>query len=364
MPASVTQGSRAAAVPGLAGAFALALLAQYASGWLGTALFQLGKSPVSPVMLAVLTGVCVRSFIGVAPRMEQGVALASSAILRIGLALVGLRLTLAGIGELGLRALPVVAGCLVTAWLVIPRLARAWGLSGALVTLLTVGTSICGCTAVMAVAPSIRARAEDTGYAVTIIVIVGLVGMLGYPALGHWLFGADPEVAGIFLGSSIHDTSQVIGAALLYSGQYAAPVALDAATVTKLLRNLTLVVVVPALAAMAASAAGPRQTLGLAGIRRLVPGFVLAFVGFAALRTLGDAFAGLQPAFAAGYWTPGLALANQASELLLTVGMAAVGLTVDMGQLRSVGWRPLAAGISAALLMAAVSAGLTAALLT
>jgi hypothetical protein len=66
----------------------------------------------------------------------------------------------------------------------------------------------------------------------------------------------DAEAAGVFLGSSIHDTSQVIGAGLLYSGQYAAPVALDAATVTKLLRNLTLVAVVPFLAAMQARSDG------------------------------------------------------------------------------------------------------------
>src|SRR5258706_12596549 len=75
---------------------------------------------------------------------------------------------------------------------------------------------------------------------------MGLTGMLLYPWLAHGSFAADPIAAGVFLGTSIHDTSQVMGAALLYSQTFAAPTALAAATVAKLLRNLTLVVRLPA----------------------------------------------------------------------------------------------------------------------
>jgi uncharacterized integral membrane protein (TIGR00698 family) len=220
MSAALPRHVRAAVVPGLAAAAGIALCARFASEWLGAALFDLGKSPVSPIMIAVLAGVAIRSTVGATPRLEAGIAMATRLLLRTGLALIGLRLTLAGLGTLGVRALPVVAGCLAAGWLLIPRIARAFGLRGSLVTLLTVGTTICGCTAIMAVAPVIRARAEETGYAVTVIVIVGLAGMLAYPALAHDLFGATPAAAGIFLGAAIHDTSQVMGAALLYSGQY------------------------------------------------------------------------------------------------------------------------------------------------
>lgn len=344
--------ARAAFLPGLALALTIALAARYASDFLGSAIFNLGKSPVSPIMLAVLAGVALRSFVGMHTRLERGVAMASGIVLRTGLALVGLRLTLSGMGVLGLRALPVVAGCLTVAWLVIPRLARAFGLRGGLVTLLTVGTSICGCTAIMAIAPVIRARVEEIGYAVTIVVIVGLCGMLLYPSIAHALFANDPRAAGIFLGSSIHDTSQVIGAALLYSGQYASPETLEAATVTKLLRNLTLVAVVPALAALQEREAG--TTTARRSAVKLVPGFVIAFVLMAVLRTAGDFLGGDIPAFTAA-WNPGLDLANHASELLLTIGMAAVGLTVELRGLRQVGWQPLGAGLLAAVMTAGVS---------
>ncbi|MDP2324074.1 MAG: putative sulfate exporter family transporter, partial [Gammaproteobacteria bacterium] len=168
----------------------------------------------------------------------------------------------------------------------------------------------------------------------------------------HSLFGDDAVAAGIFLGTSIHDTSQVVGAALLYSGQYLAPETLEAATVTKLLRNLTLIAVVPLLAAQYADRSTADAGGNQRGIMSLLPGFVIAFVCMAIVRTLGDVGSDASPDFARMLWTPGLSLANQASELLLTVGMAAVGLTVELSGLRRVGWRPLAAGVLAAILVA------------
>ncbi|MDH4022756.1 MAG: putative sulfate exporter family transporter [Gammaproteobacteria bacterium] len=354
MAVTHSQRSWPAAIPGLIAAGSIAACTLFLADWLGSGLFNLGKSPVSPVMLAVLAGVLIRNTVGVDARLERGLVVASSAVLRIGLALVGLRLSIGGLGRLGIQALPVVAGCMLTGWLLLPRLARAMNLQGALITLLTVGTTICGCTAILAVAPAIRARAEETGYAITLVVCVGLVGMLLYPFVANTLFGDDPVAAGIFLGASIHDTSQVVGAALLYSGQFQAPEALEAATVTKLLRNLTLLAVVPVVAATFANRTAGQSGGQKASIVRLLPGFVLAFVGMAVVRTLGDLASPALPEFSRMLWAPGLLLANQLSELLLTIGMAAVGLTVELSGLRRVGPRPLAAGVLAAVTMAVV----------
>ncbi|GMW05339.1 MAG: hypothetical protein AMXMBFR8_01360 [Nevskiales bacterium] len=363
MSAVMRDALRASVIPGLAVVAAIALSSRLVAEFLGSAIFSLGHSPVSPVMIAVLAGIAVRNTIGVSPLQDKGLALATGTLLRCGLALVGLRLTLSSIGVLGLRALPVVAGCLAVAWLAIPRIARGLGLRGALVSLLTVGTSICGCTAVMAVAPVLKARAAETGYAVTIVVVIGLAGALLYPALAHTLFADAPAAAGVFLGTAIHDTSQVMGAALIYSDQYLAPEALEAATVTKLMRNLTLVLVVPVLAAMQARAGAAASGTGSLSLRKLVPGFVFAFVGLAALRSLGDVFGASSPAFVEHLWQPALALAAQLSELLLIVGMAGVGLNVELRDLRHVGWQPLAAGLIAALLLATTSLALISALL-
>ena len=77
------------------------------------------------------------------------------------------------------------------------------------------------------------------------ITVFGLIALMTYPFLSHGMFGGDPQLAGLFLGTAIHDTAKVAGAGLLYSQQYGSPEALDTATVTKLLRNLFMVAVIP-----------------------------------------------------------------------------------------------------------------------
>ncbi len=136
----------------------------------------------------------------------------------------------------------LVAGIGIARLLAVPR---------RLGLLLAIGTAVCGCTAVVAMSPVIRARHAETAFAVTCVVLFGCIAMLLYPwVAGHFL-AASPVHAGIFLGTAIHDTSQVIGAALIYSQQAAAPAALAAASVAKLLRNLSIAVLIPTAAWLA-----------------------------------------------------------------------------------------------------------------
>ena len=123
--------------------------------------------------------------------------------------------------------------------------ARALGLPSRLGLLIAVGTGICGNTAIVAIGPVIGAREDETSYAVGCVTLFGMLALLLYPSLAHALFGADARQVGLFLGTAIHDTAQVAGAGLLYAQQYGAPAALDVATVTKLVRNLFMLVVIP-----------------------------------------------------------------------------------------------------------------------
>jgi len=224
---------------GILAATAVALLAMMVSNLLGAAVFHVSHSPVSPVMLAIVCGVALGQLPAVASRVRSGARLASCQILQLGIVLVGLKLSFASTLAIAGRALPVVAACLLVSSLVALLLARAFGLRREFGMLIAIGTSVCGCTAVVASSPLLRVRSEEIGYAISCVVIMGLTGMLVYPWLAHASFAADPIAAGVFLGTSIHDTSQVMGAALLYSQTFAAPTALAAATVAKLLRNLT-----------------------------------------------------------------------------------------------------------------------------
>ena len=348
--------------PGAAAAVALAFLASTLADLIGRQAFGAGKSPVSPVLAVVLIGALWRNTVGVHDRFEAGLQWAASFVLRVGIALVGLRLTLATAGQVGLYALPIVITCIATALLTAHLAARRFGLSSTLSRLIAVGTAVCGCTAVMAVAPVIRARQEETGYAVGCVVLFGLLAMLGYPWLAHAAFEANPLAAGLFLGTAIHDTSQVIGAGLLYSQQFDTPLALESATTAKLFRNLSLVILIPWFAYAAArdgasARAGTRANETRPILRKLVPAFVWGFLGFVLVRSMGDVwFMGTPDA---GAWSALVQRAGSLSEFCLVAGMAAVGLGIRFDAFRGIGWRPVAAGMCVALAVGAASLGVT-----
>src|SRR3954469_22344164 len=126
---------------------------------------------------------------------------------------------------------------------------RAMGLPRKLGTLMAVGTSICGVSAIVATAPIIEADEDETSYAVACITIFGLIALISYPFLAYHLFDpAHPTQAGIFLGTAIHDTSQVAGAGAAYAAQYKADAAMKTAITVKLVRNLSMSVLIPLMA--------------------------------------------------------------------------------------------------------------------
>jgi len=203
--------------------------------------------------------------------------------------------------------------------------------------------------------PVIRARHAESAFAVTCVVLFGCIAMLAYPWVAGHFFAASPVHAGVFLGTAIHDTSQVMGAALIYSQQALAPDALAAASVAKLLRNLSIAVLVPLgawLTQRHLSRTGEADELAAAGAARppLVPLFVLGFIACIVLRTAGDAFLG-----AGGDWAALVNTGYQGSDLFLTCGMTAVGLSVSFKDMWRIGWRPLAAGFVVATLVGACS---------
>src|SRR5579871_3095720 len=232
-------------VPGVLVAIALALLARSMAESVAKGAIGLPRIPLSPVMYAVLLGMLWRNTLGVPAWTSDGLNWAMHRLLRTGIALVGLRLTLAGASAIAITALPVALACLATALVAGITISRVLSVPKRLGILLAIGTAVCGCTAVVAMSPVIRAKHAETAFAVTCVVLFGCVAMLLYPWVAGHFFGHSPIHAGVFLGTAIHDTSQVIGSALIYSQQAGAPDALSAASVAKLLRNLSIIVLIP-----------------------------------------------------------------------------------------------------------------------
>jgi uncharacterized integral membrane protein (TIGR00698 family) len=346
-----------ALLPGAALAGGIAALGAMLASWIGVSLLGFGKTPLSPILVAILIGLLLRNTVGLPSVYEAGLQLCLKRVLRIGVALLGIRLSLAAVGSIGLGALPIVIGSIATALLLVTWITRALGLSRRLGTLIAVGTAICGNTAIVATGPAIGADEDEISYAVGTITVFGLIALVTYPFVSHFLFAGDAVMAGYFLGTAIHDTAQVAGAGLLYAQQYGAPEALDTATVTKLVRNVFMIAVIPLMALLYSRSNGAGSARP--PLLQIVPLFVLGFLALAIVRTLGDLggapFGGL---LSAEQWSETIRLASSASAGCLTVAMASVGLGTNLRRLRTLGLKPLAVGLVAALSVGLVSAGL------
>ena len=342
-----------AAGAGVLLASVVAVVATGAAEWIGEGALGFDKSPISAIMMAIILGMLIANTINLPQSMQGGLRFCTSTVLRLGIMLLGIRLSLFGAGQFTLVALPFVIAAIAAGLLTVGLLGRYLGLSRQLSGLIAIGTSICGCTAIVATAPLIKANESEVSYSIACITIFGLAAMFGYPLLAHFAFADAPELAGLFIGTSIHETAQVAGAGMMYEAQYDAPVALDIATVTKLVRNLCMIAIIPLVGIL--YAADRRTDTSDVKWLSLIPWFIVGFAAMSALRTLGDLgdrpFGILEPA----QWTQIVGLTRNAAEGCLLIAMAAVGLTSMFAGIRSIGLRPFALGLFAALLVGGVS---------
>ncbi len=336
----------------------LALFVSVAAGfvaeWFGQSVLGFAKSPISAIMMAIVIGMLVANTVRLPENIQPGLKFCTSKILQIGIMLLGIRLSLMGAGQFTLVALPFVIAAIAIGLFTVGVLGRYMGLSRQLSGLIAVGTSICGCTAIVATAPLIKANESEVSYAVACITIFGLAAMFFYPVLAHQVFASQPELAGLFLGTSIHETAQVAGAGMMYEAQYNAPVALDIATVTKLVRNLCMIAVIP-LVGILYGAERAKEDPTRINYLAMIPWFIVGFALMSAMRTIGDmgeqAFGVLPPE----QWTHVVGFIKEAAERCLLIAMAAVGLTSMFAGIIKIGMRPFALGLFAAVLIGGVS---------
>lgn len=344
-----------AILPGVALAIALAFVGTLVADWIGLQLLGFEKTPLSPILVAILLGLVIRNTIGLPSVYEAGLQLALKKVLRIGVALLGIRLSFLAAGAIGLVAIPIVVVCIASALLFVTWVNRALGLPGRLGTLVAVGTAICGNTAIVAIAPIIGAKDDEVSYAVGCVTVFGLLALVGYPYLSEWMFAGDAQRAGFFLGTAIHDTAQVAGAGMVYLQQFGTDEALNTATVTKLIRNMFMLAVIPLVAYMhhrneSGGVGGPTLRF-----REAFPLFVLGFVAMTVLRTLGDVAVGDSSILSAKAWGSFISATATAANWCLIIAMASVGLGTSFSRLKTLGFKPLVVGLIAATLLGLVS---------
>lgn len=358
-------------LPGLVAAVAVMVVGFWLADRIGGAILAAqglsGSSPVSGVPVAIVLGLLLRNTLPLPASLTPGLKFATTTVLRLGIVLVGIRLSFFDVLKLGLAGLPVVIAAITTGLVFVTWFNRKLGLPPRLGTLVAAGTSICGVTAIVSTAPAIEADEREVAYAVANVVAFGLFGMLVYPHLAHAVLTGS-ETIGLFLGTAVHDTSQVVGAALTYKQIYADDVVLRTATVTKLTRNIFLAAVIPILTWMhVRSTHGHRHAMTLSWTQ-FVPGFVLGFLAMAVVRSVGDATLGSSGAAygvldASGWrWLTAWVGDFWASQLFLGTAMAAVGLNTSFKVFQGVGLKPFAVGLAGALVVGAVGMGMAVAL--
>jgi uncharacterized integral membrane protein (TIGR00698 family) len=306
----------------------------------GTAL-QLGLETA----LALVLGLAIGAAVALRPRLVPGATLAARYALRLGITLLGARLTLGQLLATGAESIVAITVVVIVALLLGTWLARRLGLVPPLSALVTVGMAICGNSAILALSPIIGAKHRDTAYAVSTITVFGLIGVLLLPVLGRIFHLSDP-VFGTWAGLAVNDTAQVVATGYAYS-----PGAGDVATVVKLTRNLAILPVLLGAtwlvarserddSEMADGAPAVTSTSRLAMVGRAVPWFVVGFVVVAALRSAGLLDLVLPT---------GGTLADLCSTLaaiLILIALAGVGMATDLRSLAAVGGRPFVLGAS------------------
>jgi uncharacterized integral membrane protein (TIGR00698 family) len=326
-----------ALVPGTALASVLALAATFVT--------QLHGGP--QMLYALFLGVAFH-YLSEEPRTRPGIDFCSRTVLRLGVGLLGARITAEQIAGLGWFTALTVVAAVVTTIACGMLIARRLGMTRAQGVLSGGAVAICGASAALAISAALpRDRHHDrfTLMVVITVTVLSTVAMVLYPLVARAI-GLGPELAGLFIGGTIHDVAQVVGAGFTLGSQTG-----DIATVVKLFRvaMLALVVMAVSLAFKEAREQAAAAAPGSAPERQpLVPWFLWLFVALVAVNSAGALTASLQQGLG---WV---------SRACLVVAIAALGMKTSFMHLAEAGWRPILLILVETLWMAALVLGVIA----
>jgi uncharacterized integral membrane protein (TIGR00698 family) len=295
-------------------------------------------SIMGQLVLAILLGIGIRTFIGVPKIATLGIAFSSKKLLRYGIILLGMRLNLADIVHAGPKVMAIAAINIVFTISVVYGLTKWLKIDKKLGLLTACGTAICGAAAVVAISPQIKASDDQTAIAATTVAILGTIFTLIY-TVGYSFFNLSPTGYGIFSGATLHEVAHVIAAAAP-GGQ----AAVDLAVIVK----LTRVAMLAPVAIIIGIWTGREQHSkgndnGKETTRRWsevpIPWFILGFVLMSGLNTLGFIPEGITDQVIS------------VAYLLIAMAMAGLGLGVHIGTFCRFGMKPFVAGAIGSVLL-------------
>lgn len=301
---------------------------------------------IGGAVIAILAGMVLSLLIQDKSRVEGGVKFVSKKVLQWAVVLLGFGMNLNVVVQTGKQSLPIIlctiSVSLITAFL----LSRCMRIPGKVATLVGVGSSICGGSAIAATAPVIEAGEEEVAQAISVIFFFNVLAALIFPSLGQ-LIGFDTssgEAFGIFAGTAVNDTSSVTATAATWDSMWNLGTAtLDKAVTVKLTRTLAIIPITLVLAFLRTRRAGEGKTVDM---KKIFPFFILFFIGASVITTVA-----VNLGADAGVFDP----VKELSKFLIVLAMAAIGVNTNIVKLVKSGGKPLALGACCWVAITAVS---------
>ena len=311
-------------IPGITLAFVLYTLSQGINNIVGIELMGYTKSPISTAMIAILFGMLFGNIFKIREIFLKGLDFTQKNILKLGIICLGIQLKPFAFLEFGKIAIPLIIICIVSVLLVIKLISRKIIIPKRMSYLISVGSTVCGTTAIMAMAPVINAKKNEVSY-----------------AIANFYFSGESLFIGLFLGTAIHETAQVAAAGLIYDQQFNSPETLNISTVTKLIRNTFLIIMIPLFAYLYSRGQIKKRKYSILSI---FPYFVLGFIAMIIFRNLGDyVFIDNQNET----WSSIVENIKILSKIFLTMAMAAIGLSTNFREIKNMGYKPFLVGFVA-----------------
>ena len=286
---------------------------------------------VGAPLIAIAIGVLIaNAFPGLAQQKSLKISDTSKLALKTGIVLLGASLNLGDIVHTGLGSLPLLGVTMASGLICALVLGKAMGIDWRMRCLIGIGTTVCGASAIAALSPVIRAKAEEIAYSVTVVFFFNMVAVFTFPALGH-LLGLSDDGFGIWAGTAVNDTSAVVAAGFAFS-----QAAGTTATIVKLTRTTLIIPLVLGFGLALPFLIKEDNTGGQSLAKRVyaaVPTFIILFVLAAGANTLG-----LMGSHAGDVQLLG--------RMVMVVALAAVGLQGNWRAFVGAGSKPLVLGLA------------------
>ena len=301
-------------------------------------------------VFAILAGMVISLIRRPSAKMTPGITYTSKKILQYAVILLGFGLNLSEIAKVGATSLPIIVSTISTSLIVSFLLYKLMKMPANISTLIGVGSSICGGSAIAATAPVISADDEEIAQSISVIFLFNVIAALVFPTLGGVL-GLSNEGFGLFAGTAVNDTSSVTATASAWDGMHPGANTLDQATIVKLTRTLaiipiTLVLAIWRTAKIKRAGGAGENTFSL---KKIFPFFILFFVLASVITTVATSLG-----VPSGAFSP----FKELSKFFIIMAMAAIGLNTDIVKLVRSGGKPIFMGLCCWIAIACVSLGM------